>query len=90
VHEVVNIHTEVFSEQAIVIEVLIDEDLPPILIDKDQVKQALTNLIMNAHDAMPSGGTLRITAGTESLNDVRYVFLQVSDTGSGSRRTSCR
>jgi len=83
VHEVVNIHTEVFSEQTIAIEVALDEDLPPILIDKDQVKQALTNLIMNAHDAMPSGGTLKITAGTESLNDVRYVFLQVSDTGFG-------
>lgn len=83
VHEVVKVHSDVFSEQAIAIEVVIDEDLPPILIDRDQVKQALTNLIMNAHDAMPSGGTLKITAGTEFLNDVRYVFLQVSDTGFG-------
>jgi two-component system NtrC family sensor kinase len=83
VHEVVNIHKYIFNEQAMHIEVAIEKNLPPILIDKDQVKQALTNLITNAYDAMPSGGTLKITAGIESLNDVRYVFLQVSDTGHG-------
>jgi two-component system NtrC family sensor kinase len=83
VHEVVNLHRALFSEQAISIEVAVDTDLPPILIDKDQVKQALTNLIANAHDAMPSGGTVKIAAGTDSLNDVPYVFLQVSDTGHG-------
>ncbi len=83
VHELVDSHKQLFIEQAIAIEVAIEKNLPPILIDKDQVKQALTNLIMNACDAMPSGGTLNITAEIESFNDVRYVVLQVSDTGHG-------
>jgi signal transduction histidine kinase len=83
VQEVVNVHKRVFSEQAIPIEVAIEKNLPPVRIDKDQVKQALTNLIMNAYDAMPGGGTLKISAGIETFNDVRYVVLQVSDTGHG-------
>ncbi len=83
VREVVNSHEHVFIEQNINIEVAIENDLPPLLIDRYQVKQALTNLIMNACDAMPSGGMLKITAGIELFNDVRYVVLQVSDTGHG-------
>ena len=83
VHEAVNIHKYACSEQAINIEVAIEKNLPTILIDKDQAMQALTNLITNAYDAMPSGGTLKITAGIEALNGVRYVFLEVSDTGRG-------
>jgi signal transduction histidine kinase len=51
--------------------------------DKDQVRQALNSLITNAVDAMPDGGMLKITAGTEYLNNVRYVFLRVSDRGKG-------
>ena len=55
----------------------------PVLIDKDQVRQALDNLISNAIDAMPDGGRLTVTAGREELHDVTYMFLRVTDTGSG-------
>ena len=41
---------------SIAVEVLMEKDLPPVLIDRDQVKQALTNLITNAIDAMPRAG----------------------------------
>lgn len=39
-------------------------DLPPVLIDKDQMEQVLLNLILNAFQAMPDGGrlTLRCTS----------------------------
>jgi len=82
-YEVVSVHEPIFAEQSITVEVMVEEDLPPALIDRDQVKQALTNLLINAIDAMPRGGTLKITAGTEELHDVRYGFVQVSDTGQG-------
>jgi hypothetical protein len=65
------------------VELSVEKDLPPILMDKDQVRQAFTNLIANALDAMPRGGTLKIAAGTEEVNDVRYGFLRVSDSGIG-------
>jgi signal transduction histidine kinase len=83
VYDAVKIHKYACSEQSINLEVAMEKKLPPILIDQDQVRQALTNLITNALDAMPRGGTLKITAGMETLNDVRYVFLKVSDTGHG-------
>jgi two-component system, NtrC family, sensor kinase len=82
-HEVVNLHEPACSEQSVSVEIALERDLPPVLMDKDQVRQALANLITNALDAMPNGGSLQITAGAESLNDVRYVFLRVSDSGKG-------
>jgi two-component system NtrC family sensor kinase len=83
VYDVVKMHENVCSEQSVNVEVLTEQGLPPVLMDRDQVRQALTNLIANALDAMPRGGTLKITTGSEVLHGVRYVFLKVSDTGQG-------
>jgi len=80
---VVSLYESICSEQAVIVEVLAEYELPLLLIDRDQVKQALINLITNAIDAMPHGGVLKISAGFEKLHDVRYVLLQVSDTGQG-------
>jgi signal transduction histidine kinase len=46
---------------------LINNGKKIILIDKEQVKQAFGNLITNAIDAMPDGGTLTVTAGIEKI-----------------------
>lgn len=70
-------------ERRINIEVKKHEKLPPVLIYRDQVKQALGNIFSNAMDAMPDGGTLKVTPGCENLHDVTYVTLKVSDTGKG-------
>ncbi len=83
VHEVIKVYEGICREQSIEVDVQIAENLPPVLIDKDQVKQALTNLVTNAMDAMQQGGTLTISEGHEEINDVTYVFLRVSDTGPG-------
>lgn len=53
--------------------------LPPTLIDEDQLKQAFFNLIKNAVQAMPKGGLLRVE--TEAKNQqIRILF---ADTGIG-------
>ncbi|PLY00609.1 MAG: histidine kinase [Desulfuromonas sp.] len=57
----------------------IDKNLPVFPLDKDKLKQAFLNLITNAIEAMPDGGTLEITAG-KIPEGVRVVF---SDTGKG-------
>ncbi|WP_211280099.1 PAS domain-containing protein [Sphingomonas dokdonensis] len=68
-------------------------DLPPAHADTNQVEMALLNLAVNARDAMPAGGTLRITAAachvdqpTPELGDLKpgdYVMISVADTGIG-------
>ncbi len=83
VRDAVELHSLICKEQSIRIRVAIEKNLPPILMDRDQARQALMNLITNAIDVMPGGGTLTITAGMETVNDVHYVFLKVSDTGHG-------
>lgn len=83
VYDVMRMHESACSEQSVSVEVMIERDLSPVLMDRDQVRQALTNIIANALDAMPRGGMLQMTTGSEVLHDVRYVFLKVSDTGQG-------
>ena len=75
------------------IHVVVDaaEGLPPAKADPNQLEMALLNLGVNARDAMPEGGTLRITAGLDEVGpDHRsglragpYVRLSVADTGVG-------
>ena len=67
------------------------ERLSRVKIDPNQFELAILNLALNARDAMPLGGSLRITSSDEivSPNDKSgldpgfYVRLSVSDTGSG-------
>lgn len=54
-------------------------DLPDIEIDSNQIKQALLNIIINANQAMPSGG--RITVKAQQTNN--HVNIDITDTGVG-------
>lgn len=66
-------------------------DTPAARADPNQLEMALLNLSVNARDAMPEGGTLRISARAEQLGDHArpglqagaYVRLSVSDDGMG-------
>lgn len=59
--------------------------LPEISADPDLLHRALSNLVLNAIDAMPQGGTL--TLGTAAINSRVQIF--VSDTGSGLTPEEC-
>jgi signal transduction histidine kinase len=64
----------------------IEEDLRadvPILIDKEQVGQAVSNLISNAIDAMQDGGLLTVSTIEEKRNNITYIAVHISDTGPG-------
>jgi two-component system sensor histidine kinase HydH len=56
-----------------------EPDLPPVRLDADLFEQALLNLMLNAEQAMPDGGTLTLIGRT----DGGRVFLDVIDTGIG-------
>jgi PAS domain S-box-containing protein len=75
----------------ILVEVQVSGDPPAALGDPNQLEMALLNLAVNARDAMPNGGTLRITAAAQvisagfraGLRAGQYVCVSVADTGKG-------
>lgn len=67
------------SKEGIKIVCLLSEGLPEITADPGQLTQVLVNLVVNALQAMPEGGTLTIK--TRALED--HVLLIVDDTGIG-------
>ena len=70
-------------------------DLPkpvwPVMVDVPELELALVNVVVNARDAMPDGGTIRIASGNvrlspdDALDDLTgdFVELRISDTGTG-------
>ena len=54
-------------------------DVPPVTGDADHFRDAITSLILRAHESMPDGGELRI----HSYRDTRAVVVEVEDTGTG-------
>lgn len=71
----------------------LEEGLPHIFADPGQIDRILTNLIVNAKDAMPQGGTVTISSEVVQFDpapphswqsdDVLYFCLKVADTGIG-------
>ncbi|NIR13637.1 MAG: hypothetical protein GWN86_06690, partial [Desulfobacterales bacterium] len=67
----------------------------PVLADPNQIEQSILNLVANARDAMPEGGSLTITARKFNPNEdesdeqyavldpIPYILISVSDTGMG-------
>ena len=70
-------------------------DLPQVLVDPEQLKQVLINLLLNAVQAMPQGGVISIStivahaAGSQEFGEDiagrRRVLVRVHDTGDGIR-----
>ncbi|HUH06037.1 MAG TPA: ATP-binding protein [Kofleriaceae bacterium] len=67
------------------------EGLPPVRGEPDRLQQVLLNLVLNAVQAMPNGGRLRVTTslvsqrrpGLEREPEHAYVVVEVADTGAG-------
>jgi two-component system, cell cycle sensor histidine kinase and response regulator CckA len=81
------------------IEIHLTGNLHHVNADASQVEQVLMNLAVNARDAMPNGGTLRIETKDVVLNEEsrhsrpelspgKYVLLAVADTGQGMDKTT--
>jgi signal transduction histidine kinase/CheY-like chemotaxis protein len=78
----------------LVLELTLEPGLRPIRADRGQLEQVILNLVVNARDAMPGGGTLTIATRNVSigadpptdrlgLNPGEYICCRVADTGVG-------
>ena len=63
----------------------LNENLKTIAADPDLLHRALSNLVLNAMDAMPNGGTLTL----RTRRDDGKVIIEIVDTGSGLTREEC-
>jgi len=79
VDEVVELMSHEAEDQHISIVTKIEPDLPDVMIDRKNLKQALLNIVKNAIAAMPDGGVLPISVSVK--ND--ELQIAVSDTGIG-------
>jgi signal transduction histidine kinase len=66
-------------------ELYLDENMPIIQADPDLLHRALSNLVLNSLDAMPSGGTLTVRTG----HGDGVVGVEISDTGAGLTPEEC-
>ena len=77
--EILLLHEKQLQENDIKIKTSFAGELPPILASKNQLRQVFLNLVANARDAMPNGGTLSVKTDSDKAN----VKIEISDTGIG-------
>jgi PAS domain S-box-containing protein len=97
VKETINVSGKIF-EKNIDVTFDLDTNIKPVEADKNQLDQVLTNIIINAKDAMPNGGELIFKTGNIYLDEEYtgkflelkpgdYVKISITDTGMGMPRS---
>jgi len=80
--------------ETVTLELVHGRDLKPVKADPGQLEQVIINLVVNARDAMPTGGVIRmhtsvvatakpIRQGEEAMPPGEYVLIEVADAGTG-------
>jgi signal transduction histidine kinase len=79
--------SELLREKGVQLTLDIATKLPDVRVDPMQLEQALVEIVSNALDAMPNGGSLRISASatgaTGATGDHAVVIVEIADTGVG-------
>ncbi len=60
-----------------------DSDVPALLADPYQLEQVFLNILKNAMEAMPDGGTITVTTGLRRREAGPFVEVRITDTGTG-------
>jgi signal transduction histidine kinase len=79
--------SELLREREVGVLLDLPADLPEVRVDPMQLEQVIVEIISNAIDAMPQGGTLRVTgrqsATTAQADGGSEVWIEIADTGGG-------
>jgi signal transduction histidine kinase len=79
IHEGLNLMQEAAKERGITIVDSLQQDLPPVEADRNQMKQVLVNLIKNAMEAIEGEGKISLASGQSD----GQIWFSVQDTGKG-------
>lgn len=82
-HDIVAIHSPTAQEQHVKIELKCPDELPKIQGDPGQLVQLFVNLLRNAVEAMPDGGTVTIEADRAGRIGANSILVRVLDEGIG-------
>ncbi len=91
VNDVIESTLSLLSHQKVMryinVQSLLQPDLPPAKANTQQLKQVLINILVNAVDAMPVGGDLRIRSElkktTGNDEEQEYIVIEIEDSGTG-------
>lgn len=83
VEDVVALSRHLIHTSGVTLNLELQENLPWVLVDVNQMKQVLLNLIHNALQAMPNGGGLTISSESTSRAGRDWIRIAVQDTGIG-------
>jgi two-component system NtrC family sensor kinase len=79
--EILLLVTKQLHENSIKISTSFEQDLAKVYASRNQLRQVFLNMISNARDAMPEGGTLTI----KTKSNGNHIYVEVTDTGVGIR-----
>jgi len=81
--DVIALTTHFIHTSGVELNVAFAKDLPWVSVDSNQMKQVFLNLIHNALQAMPSGGTLQVMSETKVKQDQEWAVVEIRDSGIG-------
>ncbi len=83
VEDVVALSKHLIHTSGVELTIDLEVTLPWVIVDGNQMKQVLLNLVHNALQAMPNGGEMKILTETVARNNRDWVVVSVIDTGVG-------
>jgi two-component system sensor kinase FixL len=90
IHDATSLVGPILHKNNITLEIEVEDELPPVIVDQIQIEQALVNLIRNAAEALASSSKShrRITLRVSKI-DAQRVEARVSDSGPGFPQEYC-
>lgn len=70
-------------KQGVIIDEVVDDNIPDVRIGPQEMQQVFMNLLLNAIQAIPEGGRIRVLVGSNGLPDRDFVKVSIQDTGCG-------
>lgn len=80
--EVLQFQSTELDDRSIRVDIELNEKLPVVLGDRNQLKQVFFNLTKNSMEAMRAGGTIRVT----TRSDDHFIYLHFGDSGGGIKQ----